>query len=380
MSLLGVHLTLLIGPPIPLPPPASPKLLDALVSLEVTQSDSESSGAQAVFRAPRSISNLSDPPVVADPMLRAGNRLIAMVTAGVIPQVLFDGIITLIEFKPGSGGEDATVAVTGMDLSVLMDRKEVNKELVAQPDNVAAMAILAAYAQYGVIPVVIPPKSLDPPVPTDRVPVQRGTDLAHLKTMAERHAHVFFLELGPAPGMSRGYWGPPQRLSVLQPALTVDMGSETNVKSISFQHDETAAARVEASVQDRKTNRTMPVRTFASLRPPLALYPGLTNPSLAGRKLNTPQGGQTATQAQAQAQADTDASTDVVKADGELDVSRYGGFLKARSLVGLRGVGFRYDGLYYVSSVTSNIARHSFTQKFSLAREGTGSTVPVVRV
>ncbi|BDC51031.1 hypothetical protein F183_A33470 [Bryobacterales bacterium F-183] len=380
MSLLGVHLTMLIGPPLPLPPPAHPRLLDALVSVEVTQSDSQSSGVQAVFRAPRSIANVIDLPVVADPMLRAGNRMIVMVTAGIVPQVLFDGIITLIEFKPGSGGDDATVAVTGLDLSVLMDRKEVNREFTAQPDNVAALTILSAYAPYGVMPIVVPPKSLDAPVPTDRIPQQRGTDLSHLQEMAKRHAYVFFVEPGRVPGVNKGYWGPPPRLSIPQPALTVDMGSESNVKSIGFQHDEAAAARVEALVQDRKTNRSMPVRTFVSLRPPLALYPGLSNPTLAGRKLNTPKGGQTQPQAQEQAQADTEASMDVVKADGELDVARYGGFLKARALVGLRGVGFRYDGLYYVSSVTSNIARHSFTQKFSLAREGTGSTVPVVRI
>ena len=61
-------------------------------------------------------------------------------------------------------------------------------------------------------------------------------------------------------------------------------------------------------------------------------------------------------------------------------MSRYGGLLKARGLVGVRGLGFTYDGLYYVQSVTSSVTRKGFTQKFTATREGTGSTVPVVRV
>ena len=40
--------------------------------------------------------------------------------------------------------------------------------------------------------------------------------------------------------------------------------------------------------------------------------------------------------------------------------------LKARSLVGVRGAGVAYDGLYYVKSVTHNIKRGEYTQSFTL--------------
>jgi hypothetical protein len=52
--------------------------------------------------------------------------------------------------------------------------------------------------------------------------------------------------------------------------------------------------------------------------------------------------------------------------------------LRARELVGVRGAGITYDGLYYVKSVTHNLQRGSYTQNFTLAREGLISLTPVV--
>ena len=48
------------------------------------------------------------------------------------------------------------------------------------------------------------------------------------------------------------------------------------------------------------------------------------------------------------------------------------------SLVGLRGAGFTYDGLYYVKSVSHAISKGQYKQRFSLTREGTGAITPVV--
>jgi hypothetical protein len=79
------------------------------------------------------------------------------------------------------------------------------------------------------------------------------------------------------------------------------------------------------------------------------------------------------------AQAETDASTDdTITVSGELNAVRYGAMLQARSLVGLRGVGFTYDGFYYVKSVTHNITRGEYKQSFTLTREGNGAITPVL--
>jgi hypothetical protein len=85
-----------------------------------------------------------------------------------------------------------------------------------------------------------------------------------------------------------------------------------------------------------------------------------------------------AVQAFGRAQARTDASVDAIEADGEVDALRYGGMLQARGLVGLRGAGYSHDGFWYVKRVTHSIRRGAYTQRFSLAREGLGSTTPAV--
>ena len=65
-------------------------------------------------------------------------------------------------------------------------------------------------------------------------------------------------------------------------------------------------------------------------------------------------------------------------ANGSLDVLRYGRVLKARKLVGVRGAGAAFDGLYYVKSVTHNIKRGEYKQSFTLSRNGLLSTFQTV--
>jgi hypothetical protein len=57
---------------------------------------------------------------------------------------------------------------------------------------------------------------------------------------------------------------------------------------------------------------------------------------------------------------------------------RYGRVLKSRGLVGVRGVGNAFDGLYYVKQVKHSIKRGSYKQNFTLARNGLLSTLPQV--
>ena len=74
-----------------------------------------------------------------------------------------------------------------------------------------------------------------------------------------------------------------------------------------------------------------------------------------------------------------DASADeTLSCTGELDAMRYGGLLEARGLVGLRGAGRTFDGLWYVKSVTHKIRQDEYKQSFTLSREGTGASVAAV--
>ncbi|MFD0346193.1 hypothetical protein ACFQ0M_09175 [Kitasatospora aburaviensis] len=46
----------------------------------------------------------------------------------------------------------------------------------------------------------------------------------------------------------------------------------------------------------------------------------------------------------------------------------------------MRGAGTAFDGLYFVQSVDHRLERGSFTQQFTLVRNGLISTLPVVPV
>ncbi|HMO60026.1 MAG TPA: hypothetical protein PKA05_22515 [Roseiflexaceae bacterium] len=374
MSLLGVRLTLLIGPTVPLPAP--PPLLDALVSSEISHRDEGRSGFQLVFQIGRGQADPLDYGLLAGPLLRPGNRVVLLVSFGPLPQVLMDGLITNQQLQPGERPGSATLTITGEDVSVAMDRDERSAEHPAQSEQIIAMRIILNYAQYGLIPAVIPPPALDLPLPIERTPVQQATDLAYLRQMAERFAYVFYVIPGPAPLTNTAYWGPPVRVGPPQRALTVNMGPETNVAGMSFQSEPLAAATTAGEVQDRTSGERMSVRSFVSLRPPLATAPALA--SFASSRIFRATAGLSTAQALAQAQAESDASSDTVTVEGELDTARYGGILQARGLVGLRGAGYSYDGYYYVKQVTHMISRDSYTQKFTLTREGLGSTVPLV--
>ena len=121
------------------------------------------------------------------------------------------------------------------------------------------------------------------------------------------------------------------------------------------------------------------MKTFASTRVPLASQPAWLTHRANLRRTQFRAAGLSITEAFARAQGMTDANSDVVTAEGELDALRYGDILRARGLVGLRGAGYSYNGTYYVKRVTHTISRGSYTQRFTLARDGLGALLPVVR-
>ncbi len=271
--LLGLRLTLLIGPTAPLPAP--PFLLEALQSVEVTHADEERSGFQITFRAARGdLTDALDYKLLTLPLLRPFNRVVLLSTIDFVPRVLMDGFITHQQLDPAK----SILTITGEDVSVMMDLTEKSAEHPALDETLIAAKIIATYAQYGLTPKVIPPPILDPPLPIERTPVQQGTDLAYLIAMAKRFGYVFYVKPGPAPLINTAYWGPPERLGLPQPALSVNMGNQTNVESLTFKNDALVPTLVQGLVQDRLTNLPLPVLSLPL--PPYKLAALESEPSL----------------------------------------------------------------------------------------------------
>lgn len=378
MSLLGIHLTLLIGPTVAIPAP--PFLLEALDRIEIKNSVQRESGFELRFHAGRSgPGDLNDFKLLNYPLLKTGNRVIIVVIVNSMPRVLMDGIITSQKLGSSNTPGATTFSVFGIDLTAVMGKEQRQMEFPALPESEIVRLLILKYALYGLLPLVLPPKQIS--ISLDKVTPQSCSDLAFIRKLAKRNGYVFYIRPGPVPFTNLAYWGPPIMNFVPQKALSVNLGGETNIEKLDFQYDAEKAKAVSVKVKDPFFGIPLPVRTFTSFRlPPLAVIPalGFLNVRIDLLKDSS---GLDFIEAFARAQAETNVSTDeVLTATGELDAARYGGPLEAWRLVGVRGAGYLYDGLYFVTEVTHVIKKGEYKQRFRLAREGLGSTTPVVPV
>lgn len=367
-STLGIRLLLFMGPTIPLP--ASPEVMDAFVSAEVTSDAERGDGFQLTFTLAKG--STLEYTLVQSGAVAPFNRVVLAVALGVVPEVLIDGIITHHQLAPSNEPGQSTLTVTGKDVSIMLDLDEKNESYPNQPDFVIVTRLLANYAQYGLVPQPAP--TTDIPIEIERIPRQQETDLRFIQRLAMRNGYVFYVE--PVTlGVNTAYWGPENRLSVPQSALTVDMGAATNVKQLRFSNDAIAPVETEGSFVEPITKIRIPIPSLPPLRvPPLAAAP---MPARRTRLLRETANRNVAQAANAAVSTATRAP-DPVTGTGEVDNTRYGQVLRARRLVGVRGAGLSYDGLYYVRRVTHRIQRGSYTQSFTISREGTGPLVPVV--
>jgi len=371
MANSSIHLRLMIGPGIPLP--VSQEVLDALTSVTVTTNSDSGSGFQLEF----TLSNRSLLQTVF--LLSSGAaiplvRVIIIVTVAGKAEVLMDGVMTNHEVRPGTDASHSVLTVTGEDLSRVMDYIDFSGiPYPGMAPEARVLLILAKYAGFGILPLVIPSVLIDIPSPTEQIPAQKGKDLCYIRALADDVGYVFYVEPGPKPGQSMAYWGPEIKVGVPQKALNINMDFATNIENVScsFNSQGRVVPTVRVQIPFTKTSITIPIPDITPLNPPLGLIPSIP--------LNFERVDKSAKYSPVRAAmiglAKAARSAESVTATGSLDVMRYGNVLKARRLVGLRGVGEAFDGLYYVRSVTSKIKRGEFKQDFTLSRNGLISTL-----
>jgi len=374
MNLLGLHLQLLIGETVPTPAPLN--VSEALESVEVTHKDEDRSGFQLVFQVGRGALDLKDYPILEESRIQPFSRVLLNVLFGLKPLPIMDGIITNHQLAPGSDPGTSKLTLTGEDVSVMMDLEKEAQAYPNLPDDLIVLFVLLKYlVPWGIVPKVLPPANPQARTVDQQTTTQpkNATDLAYVKELATRHGFVFYVESGPAPLANTAYWGPPSRLSVPQGALSVNMGPNTNVESISFTHNQLSPKKMTFTLAGgREETLERPDRT-----PPLARR----IPAARKRDFLTRPDGLSDAEARSRAQGEVNKSFDsVVTASGTLDALRYGRILKPRGLVDVRGAGEHYDGTFYVKNVTHKIdvRKGEYKQSFTLTREGVGAAAPVV--
>ncbi len=371
--LKGVHLTLLIGPAVPKAAPAV--VVNSLSRVQVNH-DKDRSGFQLTFNVSKNslLLNAMLPAGYFDPMI---TRVIIIATLNGFPHVLMDGIVTRQAMAPSSEVGQSTLTITGEDLSVLMDVVEKKISYPNQNDLVIVNLLLAPYSTLGVVPLVIPPIIPHTPIFTDKTEFQTSTDRVFLKQLARRNGYVFFVMPGPAPGQSIAYFGPDINVPIPQSALSINMDAHSNVDSLSFSLDGLAKKILIYTILDPVTKKIpipIPLPNINIVKPPLGARP--TPPSKVEyakdvSKFNPIEGARAIL-------SDLMNFSSAVSATGSIDVLRFGNVLKSRLLVGVRGAGLAYDGMYYVDSVTHDIKPGEYKQNFTLSRDGLISNTPVV--
>jgi hypothetical protein len=366
-DVLGIRLLLWTGSFVPTP---RPEVMAALRSVTVTNDADSGDGFQLTFDVSRLLIGSYD--VLASGAFDLMNRVWIAAVIGVVPQVLIDGIVTRHDVQASDEPGRSTLTVTGTDLTVKLDLEERNEPHSNQPDSVIVAKRLGSYGQLGLIPAVTATNRV--PIETDVIPNQADTDLGFIRRAARRNGFVFYIE-PKTLGVNVAYWGPVVRAGIPQPALTVGMGGKTNVDSLSFSNDSMAPIGASGAFVEPFTKTNIPIPSVPVPRiPPLAARPTPVMRTTLLRE--TAKQGADGTLLESLAAGSN--APDAVRGSGELDAARYGAVLRARQLVGVRGAGIDHDGLYYVRSVTHQIERGSYRQRFDLSREGTVSTVPLV--
>jgi hypothetical protein len=369
-----LYLSLLVGPVEALPVPKP--LIDALTSVEITESATGRSGFQLTF-------TLANDSILQTLFLLTSGasipvlRVILVATFGGLPQVVMDGIIEHHEIVPDAMRGSAQLVVTGQDLSSLMDLIDFSGlPYPGMSSDIRVLTILGRYAAFGIVPEVIPVLVPDIPVPVEQTPSQKKTDLAYIQQLAKEVGYVFYITPGPLPGMNQAYWGPQVRIGIPQPSLNVNMDSWTNVESLSFRYQPQSSVTPIVYIQDSTSNVPIPIviPSVTPFNPPLGIViptPQKFEPLTETAKL-------TPGLALMQGIARAVETADVVSGNGTLDVLRYGQILRARSLVGVRGAGLAFDGMHYVDSTSHKIKPGEYKQSFVLKRNALISNVPLV--
>ena len=369
-----VRLQLYVGPAVPVPAPQV--VVEALreVTVETGSGDAQS-GFELVFDVPKRS------PLTTLFLLSGGAgipllRVVVAVTVRGVTEVLVDGVVTHHDLQ--TGASSSSLRVKGKDLTAVMDVVALDGiPYPAMPPALRVLTALAKYAALGVVPLVIPSIVEDIPLPISRIPRHQGTDYAYVSALAHEVGYRFYVEPGPVVGTSRAYWGPEVRVGEPQPALNAGLdGAHDNVTSLSFSFDKERKELPIVTIQEpfSKAPIGIPIPDVSPLNPPLGLVPPL--PPKITWLTDTAKLGPVGAIMRGLAYAGQ--HSDSVFATGSLDVARYGRVLRSRRLVGVRGAGDPFNGLYYVTSVTHRIKRGEFTQSFSLARNALLSTTPAV--
>jgi hypothetical protein len=265
----AIELTLWIGPAVPVR--VSQSVIDALDSVKVTTKAVGTSGFELNFLVDVD-SPLQTLFLIGGGVVPPLVRVVLAVTVNGATDVLMDGVMTNHHIGTDVQSGKTTLTVIGEDLTRVMDYIDTTGlPFPAMPPEAQVGLILIKYALFGVMPMIVPSVLIDVPLPIDRIPRQKGTDLKHIRRLADLVGYVFYLDPGPQPGTSIAYWGPQIKVGPAQPALAVDADAYSNVDHLQFTFDNDRKTLPIVIIQEPTTKIPIPITVgdITPLNPPL---------------------------------------------------------------------------------------------------------------
>jgi phage protein D len=271
---------------------------------------------------------------------------------------LISGYITHVRPEFSQDPSQCTLAIWGMDESVLLDREE---KLHAWPNEKDSSIAAQIFKAHGLSAVVEDTQIVhDEAVSTI---IQRETDIQFLKRLAARNGFECYVS------GNTGFFRRPQLDTVPQPVLAAHFGRETNLTRVTFEVDALMATNVSMFQIDVVSKDLLRATVNAT-----------TQTALGARRITGAAG-----VPESQAFVSMDAAArlpemDVlcqgllhesewfVAAEGEIAANQYGHVLKPAGPVTIKGVGESYSGAYYVTHVTHTLNANGYTQSFRAKR------------
>jgi phage protein D len=287
-----------------------------------------------------------------------------VVTAGLDDdsEQLISGYITHIRPIFGTGLDDNTLEIWGLDASVLMDRQDVLKDWPNKKDSDIAAEIFNSYQ--------LTPQVEDTEVIHDEkvsTIIQRETDIRFLKRLALRNGYECFVD------GATGYFQSPQLTATPQNLLAVQFGDDTNVNHFQIEVNALSTANVAMSQVDHDSKQVLEAGSVPGSQEALGAdgsdsFLGSNATSALvyiGKTVTTGNPEMTAL-----CQGLYNEGEWFVTGEGEVAANQYGNILKPRAPVTIKGIGETYSGIYYVTHVNHVFNADGYVQRFKVKRNG----------
>jgi phage protein D len=273
---------------------------------------------------------------------------------------------TSATFANQPGG--STLNVVAMDPTVLMNLEERVKAWPNMADSDVANSVFSS-SEYRFTPIVDTTSWRRQE--SDQTLMQRGTDIQLLQQLAQRNGFEVYVETNGFTGQVEGHFHAPRLQELSQGTLSVNMRDATNVNSFNARYDMLQPAEAQATGLDVSSREGQQSEVSTSRLPALGARSSLGS-ARPRRVLPTRTGLVRTGELQTFAQAIADRTALAITAEGELNTVAYGGLLRAKRPVMVRGAGTQFSGSYYVQRVHHVLTPDSYRQSFTLTRNATG--------